>query len=163
MKLDEGIGSAVISSYTLSGTVPENPSIEVKLYQYNGTQFEILAGTEYSSFVSGTLNSTTKVFSNTITSLPTGYYYATITVKSSSTVKAVDTIGFVVRKGLTTNITGSCSNYYSTSGGSIYLDPVKENKPTTSTTGTVVITPPSTNSTTGTVAPQISSGMTYVV
>ena len=52
VKLDEGIGSAVISSYTLSGTVPENPSIEVKLYQYNGTQFEILAGTEYSSFVS---------------------------------------------------------------------------------------------------------------
>ena len=37
VKLDEGIGSVVISSYTLSGTVPENPSIEVKLYQYNGT------------------------------------------------------------------------------------------------------------------------------
>ena len=27
VKLDEGTGSAVISSYTLSGTVPENPSI----------------------------------------------------------------------------------------------------------------------------------------
>lgn len=162
VKLDEGIGSAVISSYTLSGTVPENPSIEVKLYQYNGTQFEILAGTEYSSFVSGTLNSTTKVFSNTITSLPTGYYYATITVKSSSTVKAVDTIGFVVRKGLKTTITGSCSNYYSTSGGSIYLDPVEENKPVDTTTDTVVIKPP-TNSDTGTVAPTISTGMTYVV
>ena len=41
VKLDEGMdecfGAAVISSYTLSGTVPENPSIEVKLYQYNGT------------------------------------------------------------------------------------------------------------------------------
>ncbi len=162
VKLDEGTGSAVISSYTLSGTVPENPSIEVKLYQYNGTQFEILAGTEYANFVSGTLNSTTKVFSNTITSLPTGYYYANITVKSSSTVKAVDTIGFVVRKGLKTTITGSCSNYYSTSGGSIYLDPVEENKPTDSTTDTVVIKPP-TKSDTGTVAPTISTGMTYVV
>ena len=73
VKLDEGTGSAVISSYTLSGTVPENPSIEVKLYQYNGTQFEILTGEKYSSSVSGT-NLTNKVFSD----LHTGYYYATI-------------------------------------------------------------------------------------
>ena len=114
MKLDEGMdecfGSAVISSYTLSGTVPDDSSVEVQLYQYNGTQFEILDSTKFS----GPQDSDTNVFSNTITSLPTGYYYATITVKSSSTVKAVDTIGFVVRKGLTTRITGSCSNYNST-------------------------------------------------
>ncbi|MGN0850453.1 MAG: hypothetical protein ACI4M4_02410 [Candidatus Ornithospirochaeta sp.] len=158
VKLDEGTGSAVISSYTLSGTVPENPSIYINLYKYNGTKFEIHDGTKFS----GPQDSDTNVFSNTITNLPTGYYYATITVKSSSTVKAVDTIGFVVRKGLTTTITGSCSNYYSTSGGSIYLDPVEENKPTDSTTDTVVIKPP-TNSDTGTVAPTISTGMTYVV
>ncbi len=158
VKLDEGTGSAVISSYTLSGTVPENPSIYINLYKYNGTKFEIHDGTKFS----GPQDSDTNVFSNTITNLPTGYYYATITVKSSSTVKAVDTIGFVVRKGLTTRITGSCSNYYSTSGGSIYLDPVEENKPTDSTTDTVVIKPP-TKSDTGTVAPTISTGMTYVV
>ena len=157
VKLDEGTGSVVISSYTLSGTVPENPSIEVKLYQYKGTQFEILTGEKYSSSVSGT-NLTNKVFSD----LHTGYYYAVFTVRSSYTVKAVDTIGFVARKGLKTTITGSCSNYYSTSGGSIYLDPVEENKPTDSTTDTVVIKPP-TNSDTGTVAPTISTGMTYVV
>ena len=75
LKLDEGTGSAVIS-YTLSGTDLTNPSIEVELYKYNGTQFEILA--------SETRKSTTKVFSNTITSLPTGYYYAVFTVRSSS-------------------------------------------------------------------------------
>ena len=158
VKLDEGTGSAVISSYTLSGTVPENPSIYINLYKYNGTKFEIHDGTKFS----GPQDSDTNVFSNTITNLPTGYYYATITVKSSSTVKAVDTIGFVVRKGLKTTITGSCSNYYSTSGGSIYLDPVEENKPVDTTTDTVVIKPP-TNSDTGTVAPTISTGMTYVV
>ena len=33
VKLDEGTGSAVISSYTLSGTVPENPSIYINLYK----------------------------------------------------------------------------------------------------------------------------------
>ena len=41
VKLDEGMdecfGSAVISSYTLSGTVPDDSSVEVQLYQYNGT------------------------------------------------------------------------------------------------------------------------------
>lgn len=164
VKLDEGTGSAVISSYTLSGTVPENPSIEVKLYQYNGTQFEILAGTEYANFVSGTLNSTTKVFSNTITSLPTGYYYAVFTVRSSSTVKAVDTIGFVIRKGLKTTITGSCSNYYSTSGGSIYLDPVEEKKPVDSTKTTIDIKPTTNNQNEiVTVSKEIASGNTYVI
>ena len=45
VKLDEGTGSAVISSYTLSGTVPENPSIYINLYKYNGTKFEIHDGT----------------------------------------------------------------------------------------------------------------------
>ena len=155
VKLDEGTGSAVIS-YTLSGTDLTNPSIEVELYKYNGTQFEILA--------SETRKSTTKVFSNTITSLPTGYYYATITVKSSSTVKAVDTIGFVVRKGLTTTITGSCSNYYSTSGGSIYLDPVEEKKPIGSTETTIDIETTTTNKNNiATVSDKIESGKTYVV
>ena len=43
--MDEGFGSAVISSYTLSGTVPENPSIYINLYKYNGTKFEIHDGT----------------------------------------------------------------------------------------------------------------------
>ena len=156
VKLDEGIGSAVISSYTLSGTDLTNPSIEVELYQYNGTQFEILA--------SETRKSTTKVFSNTITSLPTGYYYAVFTVRSSYTVKAVDTIGFVVRKGLTTTITGSCSNYYSTSGGSIYLDPVEEKKPIGSTETTIDIETTTTNKNNiATVSDKIESGKTYVV
>ena len=45
----------------------------------------------------------------------------------------------MVRKGLTTRITGSCSNYYSTSGGSIYLDPVEEKKPIGSTETTINI------------------------
>ena len=44
VKLDEGIGSVEISSYTLTETDLENPSIEVNLYQYNGTQFEIITG-----------------------------------------------------------------------------------------------------------------------
>ena len=48
VKLDEGTGSAVISSYTLSGTVPENPSIYINLYKYNGTKFEIHDGTKFS-------------------------------------------------------------------------------------------------------------------
>ena len=155
LKLDEGTGSAVIS-YTLSGTDLTNPSIEVELYKYNGTQFEILA--------SETRKSTTKVFSNTITSLPTGYYYAVFTVRSSSTVKAVDTIGCVVRKGLTTTITGSCSNYYSTSGGSIYLDPVEEKKPIGSTETTIDIKTTTNNKNEiVTVSKEIESGKTYVV
>ena len=155
LKLDEGTGSAVIS-YTLSGTDLTNPSIEVELYKYNGTQFEILA--------SETRKSTTKVFSNTITSLPTGYYYAVFTVRSSYTVKAVDTIGFVVRKGLTTRITGSCSNYYSTSGGSIYLDPVEEKKPIGSTETTIDIETTTANKNNiATVSDKIESGKTYVV
>ena len=160
VKLDEGTGSAVISSYTLSGTVPENPSIYINLYKYNGTKFEIHDGTKFS----GPQDSDTNVFSNTITNLPTGYYYATITVKSSSTVKAVDTIGFVVRKGLTTRITGSCSNYYSTSGGSIYLDPVEEKKPIGSTETTINIETTTTNKNNiATVSDKIESGKTYVV
>ena len=158
VKLDEGVGSAVIS-YTLSETDLENPSIEVNLYQYNGTQFEILTGEKYSSSVSGT-NLTNKVFSD----LHTGYYYAVFTVKSSSTVKAVDTIGFVVRKGLTTTITGSCSNYYSTSGGSIYLDPVEEKKPIGSTETTIDIETTTANKNNiATVSDKIESGKTYVV
>ena len=160
VKLDEGTGSAVISSYTLSGTVPENPSIYINLYKYNGTKFEIHDGTKFS----GPQDSDTNVFSNTITNLPTGYYYATITVKSSSTVKAVDTIGFVVRKGLTTTITGSCSNYYSTSGGSIYLDPVEEKKPIGSTETTIDIETTTANKNNiATVSDKIESGKTYVV
>ena len=160
VKLDEGTGSAVISSYTLSGTVPENPSIYINLYKYNGTKFEIHDGTKFS----GPQDSDTNVFSNTITNLPTGYYYATITVKSSSTVKAVDTIGFVVRKGLTTTITGDCSNYYSTSGGSIYLDPVEEKKPIGSTETTIDIETTTTNKNNiATVSDKIESGKTYVV
>ena len=164
LKLDEGTGSAVISSYTLSGTVPDDSSVEVQLYQYNGTQFENLDGTEYSSFVSGNLDKNTKVFSNSITSLPTGYYYAVFTVRSSSTVKAVDTIGFVIRKGLKTTITGSCSNYYSTSGGSIYLDPVEEKKPIGSTETTIDIETTTANKNNiATVSDKIESGKTYVV
>ena len=160
LKLDEGTGSAVISYYTLSGTVPENPSIYINLYKYNGTKFEIHDGTNFS----GPQDSDTNVFSNTITNLPTGYYYATITVKSSSTVKAVDTIGFVVRKGLTTRITGSCSNYYSTSGGSIYLDPVEEKKPVDSTKTTIDIKPTTNNQNEiVTVSDEIESGKTYVI
>ena len=52
VKLDEGIGSAVISSYTLSGSVPDDASVEVNIYKYNGTQFEILTGEEYDNFIS---------------------------------------------------------------------------------------------------------------
>ncbi|MDD7162266.1 MAG: hypothetical protein SPF69_09900 [Candidatus Ornithospirochaeta sp.] len=143
VKLDEGVGSAVIS-YTLSGTDLTNPSIEVELYQYNGTQFEILA--------SETRKSTTKVFSNTITSLRTGYYYAVFTV-NSSTVQAVDTIGFVVRKGLTTRITGSFNSYNSssTSGSGDYFENIT-NPPTSNkdTSGTITITNDKTDSSTGT-------------
>ena len=52
VKLDEGTGSAVISSYTLSGSVPDDASVEVNIYKYNGTQFEILTGEEYDNFIS---------------------------------------------------------------------------------------------------------------
>ena len=50
--MDEGFGSAVISSYTLSGSVPDDASVEVNIYKYNGTQFEILTGEEYDNFIS---------------------------------------------------------------------------------------------------------------
>ena len=70
------------------------------------------------------------MFTNTKTSLPTGIYYVVLTVKSSSLVKFVDTIAFVVRSGLTTTITGSCSEYNKTSSiviDSEYLRPLNPN------------------------------------
>ena len=70
----------------------------------------------------------------------------------------------MVRKGLTTRITGSCSNYYSTSGGSIYLDPVEEKKPIGSTETTINIETTTTNKNNiATVSDKIESGKTYVV
>ena len=77
------------------------------------------------------------MFTNTKTSLPAGIYYVVLTVKSSSSVKFVDTIAFVVRKGLTTSISGSCNtfNEISSSNNGGYLVgpviPVDHDKETT--------------------------------
>lgn len=165
VELESGDGYAEITSYQLTGNVPSSPSVEVQLFKYNGSTFDSITDTAYSGFINGTLN-TNNVFTNTKTSLPAGIYYVVLTVKSSSSVKFVDTIAFVVRKGLTTSISGSC-NKYGESSGSIYIDPVENEKPSTSTDGIVKIDPPSmdtiTNKSTGTVVPEITNGMIYLV
>lgn len=129
VKLESGDGYAEITSYQLTGNVPSSPSVEVQLFKYNGSTFDSITGTAYSGFINGTLN-TNNVFTNTKTSLPAGIYYVVLTVKSSSLVKFVDTIAFVVRSGLTTTITGSCSEYNKTSSiviDSEYLRPLNPN------------------------------------
>ena len=165
VELESGDGYAEITSYQLTGNVPSSPSVEVQLFKYNGSTFDSITDTAYSGFINGTLN-TNNVFTNTKTSLPAGIYYVVLTVKSSSSVKFVDTIAFVVRKGLTTSISGSC-NKYGESSGSIYIDPVENEKPSSSTDGIVNINPPSmdtiTNKSTGTVVPKITNGMIYLV
>ena len=123
VEIESGYGYAEITSYQLTGNVPSSPSVEVKLFKYNGSTFDSITDTVYSGFINGTLD-TNNVFTNTKTSLPAGIYYVVLTVNSSSSVKFVDTIAFVVRKGLTTNISGSCTSYNSeATHNNVIVDP----------------------------------------
>ena len=133
---------------------------------YDGSSFVSFSNSNYDikDFTTLTADSN-NAFSNTITTLPSGVYCLVLNVKSSSSVVFTDVLGFVVRKGLTTTISGS---YHKTgeSSGSIYIKPVENEKPATSTTGVETISPPSDNSTTsnpesGTVVGQITNGMIY--
>lgn len=94
-------------------------------------------------------------------------YCLVLNVQSSSSVIFTDVLGFVVRKGLTTTISGS---YHKTgeSSGSIYIEPVENEKPSTSPTGVETISPPTTSTNAkpeenGTIVDEITSGMIYQV
>lgn len=118
-----GKGYIYISSYELVEP-PKNVSITVTYYKYDETK---------SSFSStGTLSvqksETGNVFSSNKKEIAwSGTYYAVVEVKGSvsGTQKTLftDCIGFVVRGGLTTNISGSCStyNYSSSSNGNFIV------------------------------------------
>ena len=131
VEIESGDGYAVLSSYTLTGSIPSSPAIEVELLTYNGNAFEAFNDSKYdiSGFTGITIGEN-YTYSNSVTALPAGVYCLIVYAKSSSEVCFTDVLGFVVRSGLTTTITGSCSEYNKTSSiviDSEYLKPLNPN------------------------------------
>lgn len=121
-----GKGYIYISSYELVEPPTNVSSITVTYYKYDETK------TKSSFSSSGTFSlqesETGNVFSSDKKEIAwSGTYYAVVEVKGSvsGTQKTLftDCIGFVVRGGLTTNISGSCStyNYSSSSNGNFIV------------------------------------------
>lgn len=131
VELENGDGYAVLSSYTLTGNVPSSPAVEVELLTYNGNSFEAFNDSNYDiSGFTGITNGENYTYYNSDTALPTGVYCLVVYVKSSNEVCFTDVLGFVVRSGLTTTITGSCINYNKNSSiviDSEYLKPLNPN------------------------------------
>lgn len=132
-------GYAELSSYTLE-EIPSsvsNPSVTATLYKYDGSAFTLHS----SSFT--TLTSNENTFSGNKAPLPTGIYCVILTTKGtvSGSEKDLftDTLSFVVRSGLTTEITGTNRNYdAATSGGDYLVGPVIPDSGSTSGSTIVV-------------------------
>lgn len=138
VRFSSNTGYVNLTSYALN-SIPStvtNPDISVSVYKYdeNTSVFSSSAttiaventGTSYSSVDKVTLDS--------------GIYYAVVSVKGTvsgaSKTLFTDTLGFVIRSGLTTNISGYCNSYNGTSssGGSFIVieNPGEEEKETIS-------------------------------
>ena len=105
-------GSVLISSYSLANmdmTVRNSTSVSVSIYKYNGSSFD-------KTNSSIPLNNNSYVFSYSSINLEPGLYFAVFEVNGTAYNKTgvifVDTIGFVIRSGMTTEIKGECTTYY---------------------------------------------------
>ena len=116
VRFSSKIGYVKFSSYELR-SIPDSVtkdtiSVSVSVYKYDET-VSAFSSTETFDLVED-VNSE-NIFAKENVQLDTGIYYAVVSVKGtvSNTSKTLftDCIGFVVRSGLTTIITGTCNNY----------------------------------------------------
>ena len=86
-----------------------NNPLKVDFYSYNNGSFNKI----YSSV---SLSNNGYVFTGTLNNIDSGVYFAVFTVTGTvfreTGIISVDTIGFVVRPGLTTEITGECTHTF---------------------------------------------------
>ena len=86
-----------------------NNPLKVDFYSYNNGSFNKI----YSSV---SLSNNRYVFTGTLNNIDSGVYFAVFTVTGTvfreTGIISVDTIGFVVRPGLTTEITGECTHTF---------------------------------------------------
>lgn len=119
-----------LSSYELRN-VPSsvsNASIAVNIYKYDEEASSFSSSPTAISVDKETTSSS--FYSSNPVSLDSGLYYAVVsvtgTVSNDNKTLFTDCIGFIVRGGLTTALSGYCDTYYTTStggGGIVVVDP----------------------------------------
>ncbi len=123
-------GALRIDSYSLQklpATVVTDASVSVSLYKYNGSTFEETSDGSFSLSYSEDINT---YYYDSISNLDSGIYYAVFkvngTVSGNTGVIFTDFIGFIIRSGITTILTGECEYYneVSTGDGQYLVGPV---------------------------------------
>ena len=107
VEIESGDGYAVLSSYTLTGSIPSSPAIEVELLTYKGNAFEAFNDSKYdiSGFTGITIGEN-YTYSNSVTALPAGIYCLVVYAKSSS--EEIEGKLHLSRKSVTLNYPLTC-------------------------------------------------------
>ena len=124
VRFSSGTGYMKISSYNLV-SLPStilNTSVTVSVYKYETASSSFSSS---STVIPITKSNTGETFYSDKIMMNSGAYYAVLKVKGSESgtekILFTDCIGFVVRDGLTTDISGYCNKYNGSSSGGSFI------------------------------------------
>ena len=124
VRFSSGTGYMKISSYNLVGLPSTilNTSVTVSVYKYETSSSSFSSS---STVIPITKSNTGETFYSDKIMMDSGAYYAVLKVKGSESgtekILFTDCIGFVVRDGLTTDISGYCNKYNGSSSGGSFI------------------------------------------
>ena len=120
---NKGVGSVSLSyEVTCSDNSVSDVSYKLTISQYNGETLNPIITSSEGTIIEGALDNSIKAFSFNADSLNVGKYLLKIEVYDNDLL-FTDVLGFVVRAGHNTEVTGSCDVKKGTTGESIYLPP----------------------------------------
>ena len=124
VRFSSGTGYMKISSYNLVDLPSTilNTSVTVSVYKYETSSSSFSSS---STVIPITKSNTGETFYSDKIMMNSGAYYAVLKVKGSESgterILFTDCIGFVVRDGLTTDISGYCNKYNGSSSGGSFI------------------------------------------